>query len=744
MLFKKTAKRGEHQIEKEGVSRVMHINYDGSQKIPSIEDDPMIMAEIIEKLVQTPSVERIVYHQRKKYEYGYKQTLLLVEIAGIYSNFVKQKKVFSRLAMSGVSGETVQNMQYLILTLLKSDPVGCFVEAKRFLRDEKIFTGEVNDVLQDLYNLLLNTKLIKLAEDKLDGFEIGDRSIYRSVFRPVVSPDFMYTRMMAIPPIDAMEVDSYQVTKNTYAQIYEQKDNIKKLYHLIPPEFSISEDKYELIELARKVLSEHKPKAEEFIDPERMRQTFFNIGRDLIIELADNKGISLKFDEIEELARILVRYTVGFGLVESLLQDPHVQDIVVNSPVGKNPIFLVHGKHDECVTNLIPAVEDVEGWATKFRLLSARPLDEANPILDTELTIPGARARVAVIGRPLNPYGISYAIRRHRDKPWTLPLFVQNKMINDLAAGVMSFLIDGARTMLIAGTRSSGKTSLLGGAMVEIMRKFRVITVQDTLELPTEALSSLGFNIQDMKVRSALLKSGAEVSADEGIRTSLRLGDSSLIVGEVRSKEALALYEAMRVGALANVVAGTIHGDSPYGVYDRVVNDLEVPRTSFKATDIIIVANPIKTADGLSRKRRVVSITEVRKHWEDDPLREGGFVDLFKYDAKTDTLVPTDALINGDSEVIKAIGGQIKEFAGSWDAIWDNIQLRAKIKRLQVDYSEKLGINDLLEAKATVYLNDEFHRISERVRKSMGYLDSKRILFDWEESLKKYIKKEFQ
>jgi len=280
--------------------------------------------------------------------------------------------------------------------------------------------------------------------------------------------------------------------------------------------------------------------------------------------------------------------------------------------------------------------------------------------------------------------------------------------------------------------------------MVEIMRKFRVITVQDTLELPTEALSSLGFNIQDMKVRSALLKSGAEVSADEGIRTSLRLGDSSLIVGEVRSKEALALYEAMRVGALANVVAGTIHGDSPYGVYDRVVNDLEVPRTSFKATDIIIVANPIKTADGLSRKRRVVSITEVRKHWEDDPLREGGFVDLFKYDAKTDTLVPTDALINGDSEVIKAIGGQIKEFAGSWDAIWDNIQLRAKIKRLQVDYSEKLGINDLLEAKATVYLNDEFHRISERVRKSMGYLDSKRILFDWEESLKKYIKKEFQ
>ena len=78
----------------------------------------------------------------------------------------------------------------------------------------------------------------------------------------------------------------------------------------------------------------------------------------------------------------------------------------------------------------------------------------------------------------------------------------------------------------------------------------------------------------------------------------------------------------MRVGALANVVAGTIHGDSPYGVFDRVVNDLEVPKTSFKATDIVIVTNPVKTADGLHVSKRVINITEVRKHWAKDPLEE--------------------------------------------------------------------------------------------------------------------------
>ncbi|MCH9021975.1 MAG: type II/IV secretion system ATPase subunit, partial [Planctomycetes bacterium] len=190
---------------------------------------------------------------------------------------------------------------------------------------------------------------------------------------------------------------------------------------------------------------------------------------------------------------------------------------------------------------------------------------------------------------PLNPAGIAYAFRRHRDKPWTLPLFMKNKMINGLAAGIMSFIIDGNRTMLIAGTRSAGKSALLGAVLVEIMRRYRIITIEDTLELPVDALRKLKYDILRMKVRSSLLKESSELGADDGIRTSLRLGDSCLIIGEVRSLEAKALYEAMRIGALANVVAGTIHGASPYGVFDRVVNDLEVPVTSFKATDCIVI-----------------------------------------------------------------------------------------------------------------------------------------------------------
>jgi len=129
------------------------------------------------------------------------------------------------------------------------------------------------------------------------------------------------------------------------------------------------------------------------------------------------------------------------------------------------------------------------------------------------------------------------------------------------------------------------------------------------------------------------------------------------------------------------------------GVFDRVVNDLGVPATSFKATDIIAVCNPIKTPDGLHSFKRVVQISEVRKHWKQDPLLEKGFVDLLKYNVEKDELEVSEDLINGDSEIIKGIAANVRGWAGNWEAIYDNILLRAKIKK------KLLMLRKLLEMK---------------------------------------------
>jgi len=753
-MYKESEKN--YELIREGEEIILRIDYEGYTAPPSLEDSAACMAYTFDILSEVGTVTKIVFSQKRDYEYDFVQTQMLVEIVKLYNRIVKQNIIqYHRLSIPGCNrcaNIRYTQLQNIIFRLLKSDPLGAYVELKRIHRretiklqkvvDEKCIPCEQNfiSLLNYLIRQLEKTRLITVAKPYLAGYKIGDRSVYKRIFHPTIKPDFMYTKLMATFPAEGEEIDSYNI-EGTEVTIFRIPETIQALYHIIPPEFKLSEEKYELLDLARKIMAEHRPKKSEFVDPERMRQVFTHVGSDLLEELASYRNIRLREKEHQELTEILVRYTVGFGLIEILLQDEKIQDITINSPMGHIPIFIVHSEFDECRTNIVPTISEAESWASKLRMISGRPLDEANPVLDTELIIPKARARVAVVTSPLNPTGIAYAFRRHRDRPWTLPLFINNRMITPLAAGILSFIIDGSRSILVAGTRSAGKTSLLGSLLVELMRKFRVITIEDTLELPTAALREMGYNIQSMKVGAAMSKGTAEVSADEGIRTTLRMGDSCLIVGEVRAQEARALYEAMRIGAMANVVAGTIHGDSPYGVFDRVVNDLMVPKTSFKATDIIIVANPIRSADGLHRWRRVTQITEVRKFWEDDPLREGGFSDLMKYDSKTDALEPSKDLINGDSDVLKAIAGNVKEWAGNWDAVWDNVLLRAKIKETLVETSKITGMPELLEAKFVITANDEFHRISDMVREEVGSLDSKRIFTEWNNWLRRTVKK---
>ncbi|MFO7711395.1 MAG: type II/IV secretion system ATPase subunit [Candidatus Woesearchaeota archaeon] len=738
-----------YEVERQGEDTILRINCDGCTLAPSLEDSPECMARTIDKLIHIKNISKIVFFQKRDYEYDYSQTMMLMDVANLFSRIVRQGLLKNQPPGDEIN-DKLSHLQHLVFYTLKSDPLAAYVEIKRLYRREKMALPGMDQQharTQQKFITILNyvikgfeeTKLIAIAQPYLSGYKVGERDAYRKIFSPSIKPDFMYTKLLASYPTEGDEIDNYTIN-GTEVTIFSLGNDSRYLYHIMPPEFKLDEDRYELLDTARRILAEHKPKRSEFVDPERMRQVFSNVSADLLDELAEQRQIRLTDKEFDELREILVRYTVGFGLIEVLLSDPGVQDISINSPMGRIPIFIVHGEYGDCMTNIVPTHTEAESWASKLRMISGRPLDEANPLLDSSLELPQASIRVSTITEPLNPSGLAFSFRRHRSKPWTLPLFIRNNMISPLAAGVLSFLIDGTRTLLIAGTRGSGKSSFLSALLIEIMRRYRIITIEDTLELPTKAMRDLGFNIQPMKVASALSRSSSEMGADDGIRSTLRLGDSALIVGEVRSTEAKALYEAMRVGAAANTVAGTIHGDSPYGIYDRVVNDIGVPKTSFKATDVCIVANPVRSADGIHKFRRITEITEVRKHWVDDPFTEGGFVDLLKYNSTNDTVEPTADLINGDSEIIKAVAGNISELAGNWDAVWENITLRGRIKEEQVKAAKEAEREELLEAEFTIRCNDQFHVLSDRIKQESGFLDYELLFTEWKNWLRRAVK----
>jgi hypothetical protein len=271
--------------------------------------------------------------------------------------------------------------------------------------------------------------------------------------------------------------------------------------------------------------------------------------------------------------------------------------------------------------------------------------------------------------------------------------------------------------------------------ILEIPQNQRILVQEDTLEIPVEEIRKVGFHIQRLKTRSPIGGGASgELPPEDALRTALRLGDSAIIVGEVRSREAKVLYEAMRVGAAGSTVMGTIHGDSAYSVWDRVVNDLGVPSTSFKATDVVEVNAPIRFGGSLRRERRTVAITEVLKHWRSDPLAEGGFLDLMTYSAKEDRLVLVEDNVR-NSELL----AKISSLRGmGYEDIWNEIRARAAEKELLVRLARETS-KELLEARYYVPFHNMYLLLREKQIEEHGSVDHGELIRELEDWARKTV-----
>ena len=117
--------------------------------------------------------------------------------------------------------------------------------------------------------------------------------------------------------------------------------------------------------------------------------------------------------------------------------------------------------------------------------------------------------------------------------------------------------------------------------------------MEDTIELPGEAMRKMGYKIQTILVDDRM-RGDQQSRADEALRVSLRMGESAIILGEVRGEEAKTLYQSMRAGRAGSSIMGTIHGDSAESVYQRVVFDMGVSPEAFMATDVVITLGTVK------------------------------------------------------------------------------------------------------------------------------------------------------
>ena len=300
---------------------------------------------------------------------------------------------------------------------------------------------------------------------------------------------------------------------------------------------------------------------------------------------------------ISDICSIAYRHSVGAGIFDVLLSDPHIEDVYIDAPCDRNRIHVTMNgisglnSHMRCRTNLMAEDREVWNLVNILKRESGLRFSHSNPVLETDF---GAHdARVTVVGYPLSPNGNAVAIRKRSQRPWTLSRLVANGTVDPRTAGVLSFLVNSRATILICGARGSGKSSLLSALMFEFPLSQRILTIEDTMELPGSSMRRLGYKVQSILVDERM--GGEQLSrSDEALRVSLRMGESAIVLGEVRGEEARTLYQSMRAGRAGSAIMGTIHGDSAESVYKRVVYDIGIPPEAFTATDVLVTLGTVR------------------------------------------------------------------------------------------------------------------------------------------------------
>lgn len=720
----------------------------------SLADDKSCRYHVL-KVLEEVQADLIVLAEVYERVYDEEQAAMLSEVSALAQKFAVEG-IASYRNLGDVSrkedeenfANRYREIVQITHELISYDPILSYINClQEIKREQQRFIGGTEEykkgsevylkTLQYVREEFEKTELITRAKEFILKLkEVPDsKEIYKAFFEAEIKPSFIGARLLFTEAEELELLDEYTVEKSN-VQIFRHPNQTQNLYFVAPPEYSLSPEKYFVLTKAKEIVAGYKPGKASLSTVARTREYFERIYQTTILDIAEKNNIKLLKDEIAELSSIVARYTVGYGVLEVILNDRRITDIYLDSPIGQNPIYLVHSDYGQCKTNILYTEGEADALTTKLRAMSARPFDEAHPILDFDL--PRLDTRVAVIGPPLAPDGVAFAFRLHKLTPWTLQQFLDVKFLNPISAGLISFFIDNQITMLIAGSRGSGKTSLMNACMLEILKNSRILVQEDTLELAVPYMKKIGYNVQRMKTKSAV-GAGAEneIPADIALRTSLRLGNSAIILGEVRSLEAKTLYEAMRIGAAGNVVMGTIHADSAYSVWDRVVNDLQVPTTSFKATDICIVSRPIRFSGSLKSFRRVTQITEVKKHWSEDPEKEGGLLDLMLYDARKDNLeLLEDNLKESDLfEKIRRTSGL------SIEDMWKEIEMRGESKAFMVELKNKYAVPEFLEANYTSIANDKLVLLKERHIETGGKPDYKAILGEWKYWVKNVLLK---
>ena len=324
--------------------------------------------------------------------------------------------------------------------------------------------------------------------------------------------------------------------------------------------------------------------------------------RRVVAELLREDPTPLSQWQRDKIIEQIIYEVIGLGPIEPLFRDPSITDILVNGPKA---IFVE--RRGRLVKVNAAFRNDAHLMSVIDRIVSrvGRRVDESSPMVDARLP---DGSRVNAIVPPLALDGPVLSIRR-----FGADLSADQLVANNAMSEAMKALLDGcvrARlNILISGGTGAGKTTLLNALTSFIQPDHRIITIEDAAELRLQQA-----HVVRLETRPPNAEGSGEVVARDLVKNALRMRPDRIIVGEVRSGEAIDMLQAMNTGHEGSL--STIHANTPRDALSRLETMILMAGTNLptramreqiaSALDLIIQVS--RLSDGT---RRVVSIVEV-------------------------------------------------------------------------------------------------------------------------------------
>ena len=327
--------------------------------------------------------------------------------------------------------------------------------------------------------------------------------------------------------------------------------------------------------------------------------------------------------ELEAIRYRVLRDKVGLGILQPLLLDPYIEDI---SCSGVGHIFIEH-KIFKSVQSSITFVDhdDVDDFAVWLGEWIKSPVTVRNPLVDAVLP-DGSRINI-VYGREISKRGSNFTIRKASGTPTSVLELVDFGSLDYTMASYLSLMLENGMNVFVVGATASGKTTLLNAITAFIKPEAKIVTIEDTPEVQVPHNNWL----QESTRLGGGEKKGSDVGMFELLKAALRQRPEVIIVGEIRSMEAVVAFQAMQTG---HAVMSTFHASSVEKLIQRLTGEpINIPKTYIDNLNVAVIQSAVRLADGKGA-RRVLSINEIIGY---DPLTNSfSFLEAFRWNAAED------------------------------------------------------------------------------------------------------------